>query len=253
MLIIVDSQIPICLYHGTPAERAELRRTRMRKIEDDPLLENGTSPAKQPTTHTAANAKPAAVLKKKLINKLLASRGEIGKGTPKGTNLTTRVEIMRKRSRHSSHLKTQLPLRRSARHRQEQVDANKEPWDSSAEADDELDDPETRVAINDHSTEDYVDEEQNKPDELVANVNRGDDLVENQEAEGKRAYPELPRQTKDTFPIVLTTYEMIIKDRQHLSKYDWNFIVVDEGHRLKNMDCKWVAVMFRSNGLMAIC
>ena len=98
-----------------------------------------------------------------------------------------------------------------------------------------------------------MDEEQNKPDELMANINRGDDLVENQEAEGKQAYPELSRQTKDTFLIVLTTYEMIIKDRQHLSKYDWNFIVVDEGHWLKNMDCKCVTIMFQSNGLMAIC
>lgn len=41
-----------------------------------------------------------------------------------------------------------------------------------------------------------------------------------------------------SFPIVLTTYEMIIKDRIHLAHYDWGYIVVDEGHRLKNLDCK---------------
>ncbi|XP_006456421.1 hypothetical protein AGABI2DRAFT_181051 [Agaricus bisporus var. bisporus H97] len=40
-----------------------------------------------------------------------------------------------------------------------------------------------------------------------------------------------------SFPIVLTTYEMIIKDRVHLAKYNWGYIVVDEGHRLKNLDC----------------
>ncbi|KAF9448749.1 SNF2-family ATP dependent chromatin remodeling factor snf21 [Macrolepiota fuliginosa MF-IS2] len=40
-----------------------------------------------------------------------------------------------------------------------------------------------------------------------------------------------------SFPIVLTTYEMIIKDRTHLSKYGWGYIVVDEGHRLKNLNC----------------
>ena len=39
------------------------------------------------------------------------------------------------------------------------------------------------------------------------------------------------------FPIVLTTYEMIIKDRKHLAHYDWGYIVVDEGHRLKNLNC----------------
>jgi ATP-dependent DNA helicase len=40
------------------------------------------------------------------------------------------------------------------------------------------------------------------------------------------------------FPIMLTTYEMIINDRFHLARYNWGYIVVDEGHRLKNLDCK---------------
>lgn len=38
------------------------------------------------------------------------------------------------------------------------------------------------------------------------------------------------------FPVVITTYEMIIKDRVHLAKYNWGQVIVDEGHRLKNMD-----------------
>ncbi|KAG5643984.1 hypothetical protein DXG03_009274 [Asterophora parasitica] len=41
-----------------------------------------------------------------------------------------------------------------------------------------------------------------------------------------------------SFPVVITTYEMIIKDRMHLVHYNWGYIVVDEGHRLKNLDCK---------------
>ena len=40
--------------------------------------------------------------------------------------------------------------------------------------------------------------------------------------------------------MVITTYEMIIKDRVHLAKYKWGYIVVDEGHRLKNFNCKLV-------------
>lgn len=40
------------------------------------------------------------------------------------------------------------------------------------------------------------------------------------------------------FPIVLTTYDMIIRDRTHLAHYNWGYIVVDEGHRLKNLNCK---------------
>lgn len=51
--------------------------------------------------------------------------------------------------------------------------------------------------------------------------------------------PLAEEDTKSTsFPIVLTTYEMIIKDRVHLARYNWGYIVVDEGHRLKNLDCK---------------
>ena len=46
------------------------------------------------------------------------------------------------------------------------------------------------------------------------------------------------RALKNKFPVVLTTYDIIIKDRAHLARYPWGFIVVDEGHRLKNMDCK---------------
>lgn len=40
------------------------------------------------------------------------------------------------------------------------------------------------------------------------------------------------------FPVVITTYEMVIRDRVHLSKFAWGYIVVDEGHRLKNFDSK---------------
>ncbi|RXK37295.1 helicase [Tremella mesenterica] len=46
--------------------------------------------------------------------------------------------------------------------------------------------------------------------------------------------------TTATFPIVVTTYEMCMKDRQFLSGFMWKFIVVDEGHRLKNLDCKLI-------------
>ncbi|KAG8914855.1 hypothetical protein FRC00_010341, partial [Tulasnella sp. 408] len=47
-------------------------------------------------------------------------------------------------------------------------------------------------------------------------------------------------QTKASFPVVLTTFEMIIKDRNVLNKYAWSFVIIDEGHRLKNMESKLV-------------
>ncbi|KAF8321161.1 hypothetical protein DL93DRAFT_2051820, partial [Clavulina sp. PMI_390] len=42
----------------------------------------------------------------------------------------------------------------------------------------------------------------------------------------------------DPTPVFLTTYEMIIRDRAHLAPFEWRYIIVDEGHRLKNMDSK---------------
>ena len=56
-----------------------------------------------------------------------------------------------------------------------------------------------------------------------------DDDDEGEDEEGR---------TLNTFPVVITTYEMIIKDRAALAPYQWGYIVVDEGHRLKNLDCK---------------
>ncbi|CAN6665401.1 uncharacterized ATP-dependent helicase Irc5p [Trichomonascus vanleenenianus] len=38
-------------------------------------------------------------------------------------------------------------------------------------------------------------------------------------------------------PIVVTSYEMVVRDCPFLLKYSWNYVIVDEGHRLKNMNC----------------
>ncbi|KAK4169686.1 SNF2 family N-terminal domain-containing protein [Cladorrhinum sp. PSN259] len=40
------------------------------------------------------------------------------------------------------------------------------------------------------------------------------------------------------FPVVCTSYEMVLKDRASLSKINWEFIIIDEGHRMKNFDSK---------------
>ena len=54
----------------------------------------------------------------------------------------------------------------------------------------------------------------------------------------KSANPGVGENTTHSFPIIVTTYEICIKDQKWLSGYQWKFIVVDEGHRLKNLDCK---------------
>lgn len=40
------------------------------------------------------------------------------------------------------------------------------------------------------------------------------------------------------FPVVVSSYEIVMADRKHLQRYEWRYLVVDEGHRLKNHDCK---------------
>ena len=43
----------------------------------------------------------------------------------------------------------------------------------------------------------------------------------------------------DKFNVVLTTYEYILNDKSTLCKIHWQYIVVDEGHRMKNTKSKF--------------
>jgi ATP-dependent DNA helicase len=40
------------------------------------------------------------------------------------------------------------------------------------------------------------------------------------------------------FPVIVTSYEIVMADRKFLQRHHFKYIVVDEGHRLKNFDCK---------------
>ncbi|GAB5372678.1 hypothetical protein AAMO2058_001685200 [Amorphochlora amoebiformis] len=56
------------------------------------------------------------------------------------------------------------------------------------------------------------------------------------------------RKQKDkTFPVVVTSFELTIIDKSFLSHYTWVELIVDEGHRLKNMDCKLIKVLKQYN------
>ena len=41
-------------------------------------------------------------------------------------------------------------------------------------------------------------------------------------------------------PIIITSYEIVIRDKAFLSKFHWKFLIIDEGHRLKNLNCKLI-------------
>ena len=36
------------------------------------------------------------------------------------------------------------------------------------------------------------------------------------------------------FNAIITHYDLIMRDAKFLRKIDWNYLIVDEGHRLKN-------------------
>lgn len=49
----------------------------------------------------------------------------------------------------------------------------------------------------------------------------------------------MPKTAGPDFPIIITSYEIAMSDaRKVLSHYKWQYVIVDEGHRLKNSKCK---------------
>ncbi|KAI5291279.1 hypothetical protein KEM52_000213 [Ascosphaera acerosa] len=47
-------------------------------------------------------------------------------------------------------------------------------------------------------------------------------------------------QRRADFPVVCTSYEICMNDKKFLAKYQWKYIIVDEGHRLKNFNCRLI-------------
>lgn len=47
--------------------------------------------------------------------------------------------------------------------------------------------------------------------------------------------------------VVITSYEIIIRDADSIMAKEWKFLIVDEGHRLKNVNCKLIQELKRIN------
>lgn len=65
-------------------------------------------------------------------------------------------------------------------------------------------------------------------------------------------YKGLPTQRRDIykdevrtgqFNVLLTTYEYIIRDKKYLRKTEWQYAIVDEGHRMKNAESKFAVTL----------
>ncbi|XP_014291998.1 ATP-dependent helicase brm isoform X3 [Halyomorpha halys] len=57
----------------------------------------------------------------------------------------------------------------------------------------------------------------------------------------RRTLQSQMRSTK--FNVLLTTYEYVIKDKAVLAKLHWKYMIIDEGHRMKNHHCKLTQVL----------
>ncbi|CAI5455069.1 unnamed protein product [Caenorhabditis angaria] len=52
-----------------------------------------------------------------------------------------------------------------------------------------------------------------------------------------------PQIKSGKFNVLLTTFEYIIKDKSILGKLRWKYMIIDEGHRLKNQNCKLTSML----------
>ncbi|KAL2006421.1 hypothetical protein VTN00DRAFT_9089 [Thermoascus crustaceus] len=63
----------------------------------------------------------------------------------------------------------------------------------------------------------------------------------------RKKHMRMHDQKKMDFPVVCTSYEICMNDRKFLAQYQWRYIIVDEGHRLKNMNCRLIKELLTYN------
>ena len=51
------------------------------------------------------------------------------------------------------------------------------------------------------------------------------------------------RGTRPNLPVVIVSYDIVIRDFKYLNKLVWKYLVVDEAHRLKNFECKLICML----------
>ncbi|OCT56718.1 hypothetical protein XELAEV_18004506mg [Xenopus laevis] len=56
------------------------------------------------------------------------------------------------------------------------------------------------------------------------------------------------------FPVVITSFEIAMRDRQVLQHSAWKYMILDEGHRIKNMNCRLIQELkqFRSDNKLLL-
>ncbi|PYH48421.1 putative SNF2 family helicase/ATPase PasG [Aspergillus saccharolyticus JOP 1030-1] len=71
--------------------------------------------------------------------------------------------------------------------------------------------------------------------------------TKDQRTQIRNKFMNIRNQREMDFPVVCTSYEICMNDRKFLAQYQWRYIIVDEGHRLKNMNCKLIKELLTYN------
>ncbi|KAL4752396.1 hypothetical protein BDW72DRAFT_171149 [Aspergillus terricola var. indicus] len=71
--------------------------------------------------------------------------------------------------------------------------------------------------------------------------------TKDERAQLRKKFMNLREQKSADFPVVCTSYEICMNDRKFLAQYQWRYIIVDEGHRLKNMNCRLIKELLTYN------
>uniref|UniRef100_A0A4W3K1U7 Proliferation-associated SNF2-like protein n=1 Tax=Callorhinchus milii TaxID=7868 RepID=A0A4W3K1U7_CALMI len=53
--------------------------------------------------------------------------------------------------------------------------------------------------------------------------------------------------SRHIFPVVVTSYEIAMRDRRFFQRFHWKYLIVDEGHRIKNLNCRLIQELKRFN------
>lgn len=53
-----------------------------------------------------------------------------------------------------------------------------------------------------------------------------------------RRYIYSTQVSSESYNVLLTTYEFVVRDKIQLGRVRWKYIIMDEGHRMKNAECK---------------
>jgi len=45
---------------------------------------------------------------------------------------------------------------------------------------------------------------------------------------------------QELFPVIITSYEIAMRDKRFIQSKPWKYLIVDEGHRIKNLNCRLI-------------